>query len=113
MHEMALAESVLQVIEDHAARQGFRAVKAVRLEIGALSGVEPEAITFCFDCVTRGSVAEGARLEIVAVPGEGWCMACGREVPMRERYDACPHCGGYEVQPRGGLEMRLAELEVD
>ncbi|HET9576560.1 MAG TPA: hydrogenase maturation nickel metallochaperone HypA [Usitatibacter sp.] len=113
MHEMALAQGVLDVIEDHAARGRFRTVKAVWLEIGALSGVEPEAIAFCFDAVTRGSIAEGARLEIVAVPGRGVCLQCGHDVPLRERFDACPDCGGYGVQPREGLEMRVKELEVD
>lgn len=113
MHEMALAESVLEVIEDYAARERFRSVKSVRLEIGELAGVEPEAIAFCFDAVTRGSVAEGARLEIVAVAGEGWCMPCASEVPLHARYDPCPRCGAYGVHPRGGTEMRLAELDVD
>ena len=66
---MSLAEGMLQIIEDHAAKAGFARVKTVWLEIGALSGVETEAMRFCFDAVTRGSVADGAALEIVVVPG--------------------------------------------
>ncbi len=84
---MSLAEGVLQIIE-YASKSGFFArVKTVWLEIGALSGVETEAMRFCFDAVTRGSVAEGAVLEIVAVPGTAWCMQCGATVPVAERYD--------------------------
>ena len=113
MHEMALAESVLQIIEDHALKQRFARVKSVWLEIGALSGVEPEAMRFCFDAVTRGSIAEGAQLEIVAIPGSGWCMQCEDTVAMPERYAACPRCRGYELRPSGGMEMRVKELEVD
>lgn len=113
MHEMALAEGVLQVIEAQAAKARFAKVKAVWLEIGALSGVEPDAIAFCFDAVARGSRAEGARLEIVRVEGGGVCIECGEDVPIRERFDACPRCGAYGVQPRRGLEMRVKELEVD
>ena len=113
MHEMSLAEGVLQIIEDHAAKSGFSRVKTVWLEIGALSGVEIEAMRFCFDAVTRGSVAEGAALEIVAVPGTSWCMQCGVSVPVAERYDPCPRCGGYQLQVQGGTEMRIKELEVE
>ena len=112
MHEMSLAEGVLQVIEDAAQRDHFSKVTTVWLEIGQLSGVEPQAMAFCFDAVTRGSVAEGARLEIVATPGVGWCMAGAKSVPMNEVFGECPDCGGYQLQVTGGTEMRVKELEV-
>ncbi|MCC7310517.1 MAG: hydrogenase maturation nickel metallochaperone HypA [Sulfuritalea sp.] len=112
MHEMALAEGVLQLIEDAAREQDFVRVSAVWLEIGQLSGVEVEAMKFCFDAVTRDSIAAGATLEIIAVPGTGWCMACARTVPMAEVFGACPQCGGYQMQVTGGTEMRVKELEV-
>ncbi|MBK7022963.1 MAG: hydrogenase maturation nickel metallochaperone HypA [Sulfuritalea sp.] len=112
MHEMALAEGVLQLIEDAAREQDFARVSAVWLEIGQLSGVEVEAMKFCFDAVTRDSIAAGATLEIIAVPGTGWCMACARTVPMAEVFGACPQCGGYQMQVTGGTEMRVKELEV-
>ena len=113
MHEMSLAESVLQIVQDAARGQGFSRVKTVRLEIGQLAGVEPEAMRFCFDVVTRETLADQARLEIVATPGEGWCMMCGRAVPLAARFDACPECGSHQVEATGGLEMRVSELEVE
>jgi len=112
MHEMSLAESILQTIEDVAAKEKYNKVIAVWLEIGQLSGVETQALTFCFDAVTRGSVAEGARLEIVDVAGAGWCMACAKSVPMPELFAACPHCGGFQLQVTAGTDMRIKELEV-
>ena len=113
MHEMSLAEGVLQLIEDSARQQNFSSVSTVWLEIGELSGVEVEAMTFCFDAVTRDSVAQGARLEIITLPGTGWCMACALSVPMSEVFGECPHCGGHQMQVTGGTEMRLKELEVE
>jgi hydrogenase nickel incorporation protein HypA/HybF len=112
MHEMSLAEGVLQLIEDAARQQNFEKVVTVWLEIGQLSGVEVEAMKFCFDAVTQGSVAAGARLEIIALPGTGWCMACAQSVAMREVFGECPQCGGYQMQVTGGTEMRVKELEV-
>ena len=112
MHEMSLAEGVLQLIENAAREQSFDRVSAVWLEIGELSGVEIEAMSFCFDVVTRDSIADGARLEIIALPGTGWCMKCAMTVPMAEVFGECPQCGGHQLQVTGGTEMRVKELEV-
>jgi hydrogenase nickel incorporation protein HypA/HybF len=113
MHEMSLAEGVLQIIEDYAARDPFQRVKSVVLEIGELSTVEVEALKFCFDAVVRDSIAEGAQLEIERVPGTGFCMPCGESVPIAALYDACPRCGSHQVQATGGTEMRVKELQVE
>lgn len=113
MHEMSLAASVLQIVEDAARAQGFERVKAVWLEIGQLSAVEAESLRFCFDAVTRDSIMHNARLEVVATPGAGWCMQCSDTVPMTKLYDPCPRCGGYQVQVTQGTEMRVVELEVE
>jgi len=113
MHEMSLAEGILQIVEDHAKSQGFRRVAAVVLEIGQLAGVEVEALRFAFDAVTRDSVADGARLEIIDVPGQGWCLNCSETVPIDQLYDACPRCGAYQVHPSQGIDMRVKELAVE
>lgn len=113
MHEMSLAEGVLQIIEDNALSSGFARVKTVWLEIGQLAGVELEAMKFCFDAVTRNTLAEGAQLEIIAREGEGRCLSCNKTVKLAERYDPCPECGGYPVEVTGGTEMRIRELEVE
>lgn len=113
MHEMSLAEGVLHILEDAAREQDFSRVKTVWLEIGRLSSVEPEAMRFCFDAVTRGSLAEGARLEILDVSGVGRCLSCGETVEIAAVYDPCPACGGYPVSPTGGTEMKIKELEVE
>ncbi len=112
MHEMSLTESMIEIVADTAKAQGFSQVKIVWLEIGALSHAEPEAMRFCFDAVSRGTVVEGAKLEIVAIPGTAWCMACSKPVSIAERYDPCPQCGGYQLQVTGGDDLRVKELEV-
>lgn len=113
MHEMALCEGVLQILEDNAGKQGYRRVKAVWLEIGGLAGVEVESMRFGFAVVTKGTLAEGARLEITEPPGEAWCMQCSGTVPVKQRFDACPACGSYQLQVTGGDEMKIKELEVE
>lgn len=113
MHEMSLADGVLQVIEESAKTNGFTRVKTVWLEIGALAGVEVEAMRFCFDAVVKDTLADGTRLEIIETAGQGWCLECGKTVAIQQRYDACPLCDGYQVEPTGGLELKVKELEVE
>jgi hydrogenase nickel incorporation protein HypA/HybF len=110
MHEMSIAESVLGIVEESARREGFRCVKEVRLEIGRLAAVETESLRFCFDAVVRGSVAEGAVLEIDETPGVAWCFGCSAPVPVAARGDLCPRCGSAQLQVSGGTEMRVKEL---
>ena len=113
MHEMSLAEGIRGIVEN-AARQGsFGQVKSVVVEIGALSSVEVDALRFCFEVVMRDTVAEGAQMEVVDVPGAGWCMPCEQTVPIGQLYDPCPNCGSYQVQATAGTEMRVRELEVE
>ena len=113
MHELALSQGIIDVIRDQSAAQGFTRVKTVRLVIGALSHVEPEAIAFGFDAVSRGTVAEGAALDIERPPGEAFCLGCEKPVPLAERSDPCPHCGGHQLVVTGGEELRVKELEVE
>ena len=88
-------------------------VATVCLEIGQLAGVEVEALRFCFDAVTRDSVASEARLEIIETPGQGWCMKCSRNVPIAALYEPCPLCGSHQIQVTGGEEMRVREMEIE
>lgn len=113
MHEMALAESVLDLVEDCIRKEGAQRVKTVRLEIGKLSAVEPEAMRFCFDAVARGTLAEGAVLDIIEQEGSAWCFDCNREVPLAARYDPCAACGGFRLQVAEGTAMRVKELEIE
>ncbi len=113
MHEMALTEGVVRVLEEQAAVNGYDRVKTVWLEIGELSHVDPHALAFCYEAVARGTIAEGSRLEIVAVPGAAWCMECSASVAVAHRYDACPLCGGHQLTVTAGDEMRIKELEVE
>ncbi len=113
MHEMALTESIVEIAVEAAKEQRAATVKRVIVDVGALSQVEPEALQFCFAAVAAGTIAEGAELEIARVPGAGWCIDCGKSVPLDERFGACPECGGYHVQMTGGDELRVREIEVE
>ena len=113
LHEMSLCEGVLRILQEQARVQDYSRVLRVTLEIGELSCAVPESMELCFEAVTRGTLAEGATLEIVRTPGEAWCQDCQTAVPMKERISPCPHCGGFRMKVRSGDSMRVQQLEVD
>jgi hydrogenase nickel incorporation protein HypA/HybF len=112
MHEVALAEGVLRIVMDAARASAAVRVHTVWVELGALAHVEPDALAFCFDAVTRGSLAEGATLEIARTDGTAWCMPCSVQVPLANLGDACPRCGSYQLQVLQGDEMRVKEIGI-
>jgi len=112
MHEMSLAEGIRSIVEDQARTHGFSRVRVLRLEIGRFAGVEKPALDFAFDVVMRGSPAEGARLEMIDLPGQALCYDCARTVEIADRLDPCPLCGGGRLIPQGGDEMRIKDMEV-
>lgn len=113
MHEMSICESILQTLEEQAIAQHFSKVLTLRLEIGALSCVEPQALQFSFDVISHGTLAEGASLDIIERPGLGWCKQCEKNVVMQQRYDSCPHCELAPLPLISGDELNIKELEVE
>lgn len=78
-----------------------------------MAGVEIEALYFSFDVVTRDTLAEGAKLAIIELPGQAWCFACGRSILLEDPFDVCPQCQRGALQITGGEELRIKELEVE
>lgn len=107
MHEMSLTESLVELIENEREKQGFSRVHAVKVTVGALGHVEPDAVRFCFDAVSRGTIVEGARLDIRIVPGDAWCLDCAKAVRVADRMAVCPECGHQHLQVTGGDDLRL------
>ncbi len=112
MHEMSLIESVLRIIEEQAAVEKFSHVKTVRLEVGELSHAEPQSLRFCFEAAAGDTLVEGAKLEIIHIPGRALCGTCNKQVALKRLIDGCPQCGGYGLQVVEGAELRVLELEV-
>ena len=112
MHEMSLAGGVLRVVEDAAAREQFARVKRLTLEVGALAGVEVRALRFALEAMSPGTVLYGAAVEIDEPPGKAWCMVCACSVTIDSRADPCPRCGGWQLTPTGGTELKVRELIV-
>ena len=108
MHELAIAESVVDTVTQ---RLPGAKVTCVRLEIGALSGVVPDSIRFCFDLATEGTGLAGARLEITEPPARCRCRACGAEFQPDSPIVLCP-CGSPDVAVLAGEELKIVSVQV-
>ena len=112
MHEASLAGGVLQLIEDAAQREGFTRLVSLRLEAGALAGVDVRALRFALESLAPGTLLQGARLDIETPPGLAACLGCGQTVAMAQRGDACPLCGSFQLQPTSGQALRVLDMMV-
>ena len=106
MHELAMTQSVVDM---GAERTDGRQVGLVRLEVGMLSGVVPDAMRFCFELLTAGTPLEGAALEIDQPEGRGHCRTCGQDVALLEPILLCD-CGSADVEVVAGRELAVASV---
>ena len=109
MHELSITRNIVAIVGEHA---GPRRVTRVRLEAGALAAVVPEALLFCFDVASRGTVLEGAALEIITVPGRAACLDCGVEAALEGLLARCA-CGSRRLTRLSGEELSIKDMEVE
>ena len=107
MHELGIASAI---VEACAARAAGARILRIRVEVGALTAVLPDALRFCFDACAHGTAAEGAVLEILDVPGRAVCDACGGTVMLSSPFGRCD-CGGT-LRILAGEELRVKDMEI-
>jgi hydrogenase nickel incorporation protein HypA/HybF len=110
VHELAIAESVVQIATRHA--RG-RSVAKVELKVGHLRQVVPSALAFAFELVAQGTPVEGAELELEEVSAAGVCRECGADTPLPQLPLSCRRCGGLDVEVTQGEELLVDSLELE
>ncbi len=113
MHELSIMESALSMALSRAREAGASRLCVLRLRIGVLSGVVPEALQFAFEALTPGTLAERGSLAIERVPARFWCAPCRQEFESEDMYAECPACRTPSRELRAGRELEIASLEID
>ena len=108
MHELALSETVVEMVRE---RLGEARVVRVRLQIGCLMAVVPDALRFCFDVCTESTPLDGAVLEIEERDAEGKCRSCGAQFSVKSPLPLCA-CGSADIALAGGDQLCIQEVEV-
>ena len=112
MHEMSIAESILSIAEDYRVREGAERIAEVTLLLGEMAGVETESLSFCWQALTKGTAAEGARLSYHHLPLVGRCVACGREEKIEGYRFRCSVCS-EPLETVSGRELQVESLELE
>ena len=113
MHELALTEGIIAIVEQEARKNGFERVLEITLKVGEFSGVVPDCLREFFPIASRGTAAEGAALRIEQVPAAFRCEGCGFEGPLPRHTACCPACGGEEIRMIAGREFFVENLKVE
>lgn len=114
MHELGIAQAALKHVLTQAERAGAKRVDCIVLRLGALAGVDPEALRFAFDAILPSSAAAGARVELEPVAAVAKCRNCGHNyTPETETLFECPHCHGFGAELVQGRELDLVRIDFN
>lgn len=112
MHEVSLMEQTLAIAIEQAQRHQASQIEHLTLKVGKQSGVVPEALTFAFEVVSRGTMAAGATLEIIEIPVTCRCDRCQINFQPADWIYACPQCQGISQTVIDGKQLELASLAL-
>lgn len=112
MHEMSIAQSIVDLAEEQARNRQSSAVEELELEIGRLAGVELHTLDFALESAVKGSMLEHATIIRHIIDGEGQCADCGQLFPMEALFASCPQCGSYFVKILKGKELRVKSIVI-
>ena len=113
MHELAVTESILQIVLQSAEENGATKVTDISLTIGALSSIVDDSVQFYWDHISKGSIAEEAKLHFNRILAKLKCQNCGNEFQLIEELTPCPNCQSINLQIIAGEEFQVDAIEIE
>ncbi len=113
MHELSIADSILNIVIDETKVKNLPEVKAIGLKIGVLSGILPDSLQFGFDAIKTDTPLKRTKLEIEVIPISGSCESCSESFKVNDLIFECPNCKSSSIKMEQGQELDIAYLEVD
>ena len=113
MHELSIAQNIVEIVGDCLTANGGGKLKSVKLRIGELVGVVPDSLDFCFTAITKGTPLEDAQLEIERTGITARCAECGMDSAVDGLLFRCAACGSVDLKVISGNELQVVEIEVE
>lgn len=113
MHELAITQGLVDLVLEHARKSGAKKVLRVNIVAGELSGFVDECMQFYYEQLSKGTIAEDARLLFKRVPTQGRCRDCGYEFIVKDMDWICQKCKSSNIQLVKGTELFVESIEVD
>jgi hydrogenase nickel incorporation protein HypA/HybF len=112
MHELSVAQNIVEIIQQHVPESELERVAAVRLKIGAVAGIVPESLVFSFQAITAESSLCHAHLEIECIPFRIHCNTCDTTTENEVGFAVCETCGSTDTKILSGSELNIVEIEI-
>jgi len=113
MHELAITQSMLDIVLEQAEKVRAKKVSRINLTVGEMSGFVEECVQFYFNFLVKGTLAEGATLSFTTIPAKARCRGCGKDFALKEFDWTCPHCGDNSIEIIAGKELLVESIEVE
>lgn len=113
MHELSIAQSIVEIVEEEAIKNNVSNVTEVEIEVGTLSGIEPDALEFAWEVANMDGVAKGSKLNIRKIQAHARCSECKNEFDVENFFEACPRCGNAWFDVIRGREMKIIAIVAE
>ena len=113
MHEFSIAMSIVSIVEEHAKELNAKVVHEIELELGELSGIDPDALVFAMQLTEKDELTKKAKLVINKIKAKTRCNECNQEFEIINLYSACPKCNSYDHSIFQGRELKVKTIVVD
>lgn len=113
MHEMSIVQGLIAIIKEEMDNSGAARLRSVRVKIGEMAGILPDALKTSFEVITAQNGMDGAVLNIDISPLAGYCRKCKKGFKVIDYRFSCPDCGVSDIDIVSGREMSIVEIEVE
>ena len=112
MHELGIAENILDIVRRNIPDGRASSVKSIRLRVGPFAGVVPDSLKFCFDALTGDAGMTNAALQMEHTQLAANCRDCGNKTEVKNFAFRCTACGGVNLEIISGNELEVVEIEL-
>lgn len=112
MHELAVTESILEIVTQSATKNNAQRVTDITLSIGALSSIVDDSVQFYWNHISKGTIAEEATLHFNRIPATLQCQDCDTEFTFEEELMPCPNCNSINLKIIAGEEFQVDYIEI-
>jgi hydrogenase nickel incorporation protein HypA/HybF len=113
MHELSIAENILDIVRQYVPPQELHSLRTVRIRIGAQAGIVVDSLQFSFEAITQNTPMAKAVLNVLTEPFAIRCESCGETSSPKDGSRSCPRCDSLDTTVLGGTEMQVLDLELD
>jgi hydrogenase nickel incorporation protein HypA/HybF len=113
MHELSIAQNIIEIVEENAKDLEGGMISEVELDIGTVSGVIPETLEFALDVAVKDTILEKAKFKINIIKAKAHCNECKKEFELEDIYTLCPHCGSLQFEIISGKELKVKSIKIE